>query len=367
MSAKTCATPCSASHSCISRSPGVSISNAPPGKTNSSREVVVCRPRLWLSRTGRTSCTVCPSSRFAIVDFPTPDDPSNTNVCPGLKTSSSSPKPSPVFALTTHTAVPTVTRSISAALAHASSQVSALFKTITGFAPDSQHCARYRSTRRGLKSSSNADTSSAVSTFAAITCSSILFPGDLRTNLLRLAKTSCITAVVLGSCSSAATQSPTAGQSAPSSAARRSFPLASAQLSPKSPATRQNFRCCAITRAGTAFFQSSPCQNASKYEFHPQPISDPAVDTDKSSRSHRQHTAAVRAKSKQRCSDGLELREGCCGQFLPAAETHPPARTLLMVRTVASVAELANAALPHSIALNQILATRPVRVNTQTI
>src|SRR5256885_1942572 len=124
---------------------------------------------------------------------------------------------------------------------------------MTGLAPDSQHCARYRSTRRGLKSLSSAETSS----------------------------------------------------------------------------------------AGTAFFQSSPCQNPSKYEFHPQPISDPAVDTDKSSRSHRQHTAAVSAKSKQRCSDGLELREGCCGQFLPAAETHPPARTLLMVRTGASVAELA--------------------------
>src|SRR5712692_9238956 len=60
---------------------------------------------------------------------------------------------------------------------------------------------------------------------------------------------------------------------------------------------------------------------------------------------------------------GLELREGCCGQFMPAAETHPPARTLLVVRTGASVAELSDAALPRSIALNQILATRPVRVN----
>src|SRR2546430_1785207 len=303
MSAKTCATPSSASHSCISRKPGVSINNAPAGKMNNSLLVVVCRPRLSLSRTGCTSCTVCPSSRFTIVDFPTPDDPSNTSVCPGLKNSSSSPKPSPVFALTTHTAVPTVTRSISAALAHASSQVSALFKTITGFAPDSQHCARYRSTRRGLKSSSNADTSSAVSTFAAITCSSILFPGDLRTNLLRLAKTSCITAVVLGSCSSAATQSPTAGQSAPSSAARRSLPLASAERSPNSPATHQNLRCCAITRAGTAVFQPPHCQNASKYEFHPRPVSAPVIDTEKSSRGI--HRFAVNACYS--CSTQLQL------------------------------------------------------------
>src|SRR5207245_8669094 len=44
-------------------------------------------------------------------------------------------------------------------------------------------------------------------------------------------------------------------------------------------------------------------------------------------------------------TSGLELREGCCGQFLPAAETHPPARTLLVVRTGASVTELSDAAL----------------------
>src|SRR5467141_2386975 len=289
MSAKACATPSSASHSCISRNPGVSMSSAPPGKTNSSLLVVVCRPRLSLSRTGRTSCTVCLSSRFAIVDFPTPDDPSSTNVCPGLRNPSSSPKPSPVFTLKTHTAVPTATRSISTAFARASSQASALFSTITGLAPDSQHCARYRSTRRGLKSPSNADTSNAVSTFAAITCSSIFFPGDLRTNLLGLGRTSWITAVVSVPWSSATTQSPTVGQSAPSSAASRSLPLASARHSPNSPATRQNFRCCATTRAGTAFFQSPPHQNASKYEFHPHLVSAPVIDTDESSCSLHQH------------------------------------------------------------------------------
>src|SRR5229473_5219794 len=286
MSAKTCATPSSASHSCISRKPGVSISNAPPGKTSSSREVVVCRPRLSLSRTGCTSWTASPRSRFAIVDLPTPEEPSSTNVCPGLRNSPSSLNPCSVFALTTHTAVPIATRFISTAFSRASSQASALFNTITGLAPDSQHCARYRSTRRGLKSISNADTSSAVSTFAAITCSSIFFPGDLRTNLLRLGKTSRITAVVSVPWSSTATQSPTAGQSAPSSAARRSLPLASAQHSPKSPATHQNFRCCPTTRAGTALFQSPPRQNASKYELHPHLAGDPVIDTEESSVSH---------------------------------------------------------------------------------
>ena len=128
MSAKACATPSSASHSCISRNPGVSMSSAPPGKTNSSLLLVVCRPRLSLSRTGCTPCTVCPRSRFTIVDFPTPDDPSNTNVCPGLRNSSSSLNPSPVIALTTQTAVPTATRSISTRFTRTSSQASALFK-----------------------------------------------------------------------------------------------------------------------------------------------------------------------------------------------------------------------------------------------
>src|SRR6267378_3493462 len=79
------------------------------------------------------------------------------------------------------------------------------------------------------------------------------------------------------------------------------------------------------------------------------------------------HTAAASAKSKQPSFSGFELREGCCGQFMPAAETHPPARTLLVVRTGASVAELSNAAHFHAIALNQILATHQVRVNNSNI
>jgi len=67
------------------------------------------------------------------------------------------------------------------------------------------------------------------------------------------------------------------------------------------------------------------------------------------------HTAAASAKSKQLSFSGFELREGCCGQFLPAAETHPPARTLLVVRTGASVTELSNAAHSRCITLNRIL------------
>jgi hypothetical protein len=168
-----------------------------------------------------------------------------------------------------YTGAPNATHSISAARTAASMQASALFNTNTGLAPDSQHCARYRSTRRGLKSPSSADTSKAVSTFAAITCSSIFFPADLRTNRLRLGKTSRMTAAFSPSRSSTATQSPTAGQSAPSSAVSRNLPAASAQHSPNSPATRQNPRCCAITRAGTTPSRAPSFQLASKYEFHP--------------------------------------------------------------------------------------------------
>jgi hypothetical protein len=139
-----------------------------------------------------------------------------------------------------------------------------LFKTMTGFALDSQHCARYRSTRRGLKSPSSAETSSTVSTLAASTCSAIFFPGVLRTNALRRGNTSRISAGPLAVSSSTAAQSPTAGQSASSSAAKRNFPAASAVCSPKSPATRQHPRCCATTRAGTVLSRSLSLQTAPK-------------------------------------------------------------------------------------------------------
>ena len=54
-------------------------------------------------------------------------------------------------------------------------------------------------------------------------------------------------------------------------------------------------------------------------------------------------------------------------QLTPAAETNPPARTLLMVRTGASVGELSNTAHSLDIALDQILETAPVRVNPRNI
>ena len=52
---------------------------------------------------------------------------------------------------------------------------------------------------------------------------------------------------------------------------------------------------------------------------------------------------------------------------MPAAETHPPARTLLVVRTGASVAELSDAAQSRGTALSKILPTDSVRVNLRII
>ena len=170
------------------------MSSAPPGKANSCLAVVVCRPRLSDSRTCSTSWRSRPSKRLTIVDFPTPEEPNRTSVCPRPKYLTNSSNPCAVFALTAHTGTPLPTFSISSTFSSRHSQASALFKMITGFAPDSQHCARYLSTRLGLKSPSSAETSRAVSTFAAITCSASFFPAIFRTNWLRRGSTSRIIA-----------------------------------------------------------------------------------------------------------------------------------------------------------------------------
>jgi len=106
----------------------------------------------------------------------------------------------------------------------------------------------------------------------------------------------------------AVTQSPTAGQSAPSSAARRSLPAASAQHSPNSPAMAQNFFCCEITRAGTTLPRSVLFHMASKYPFQPQ-FNKP---TEMPSAAATQHTATVGANS-----------DVCFGEFLRQRELRP--------------------------------------------
>jgi len=121
----------SASHNCISRNPGVSISSAPPDKAKSSRAVVVCRP--LLSPCARLHLLHCvPISRFAIVDFPTPKIPAAQGM-PGLRNSSSSRIPLRLRAHNAHTCSNRDAFHLRS-LSPTSPQASALFNTITGFA-----------------------------------------------------------------------------------------------------------------------------------------------------------------------------------------------------------------------------------------
>ncbi len=83
MSANVSFIPLSTFHNPNSRSPGVSISSPPPGRRNICRAVVVCLPLLSASRVGFVACFSSRSNRFTSVDFPTPEDPSNTIVFPG--------------------------------------------------------------------------------------------------------------------------------------------------------------------------------------------------------------------------------------------------------------------------------------------
>src|SRR5579871_1688555 len=274
ISANVSRIPASTFHNANSRSPGVSISNAPPGKRNKCRAVVVCRPLLSASRVGLVACFSSANNRFSSVDLPTPDEPSNTIVFPGQRSASSASIPFPVRALSASTGTPIAARSVSATCAATSTHSSALFSTTNGATPESQHCARYRSSRRGLKSISSAATKNAVSTFAAITCCSTRLPGALRENTPRRGNTQC-NMDRSSPTASAATQSPAAGHSTSRfpSAMLLNFPDGSAQLSPNSPASLHNPRCCETTRAGFAPPQSlSPNRSfhiASKYPFQP--------------------------------------------------------------------------------------------------
>jgi hypothetical protein len=63
----------------------VSISSAPLPNTNSSRDVVVCRPFPSDARTSEVAMRSVPSSWFASVDLPTPEEPMSATVRPRCK------------------------------------------------------------------------------------------------------------------------------------------------------------------------------------------------------------------------------------------------------------------------------------------
>ena len=85
MSPKLAASVASSTSGRKARRPGVSITQAPPGRRCSERDVVVCLPRLSCARTAPVSCTAAPSSVLVKVDLPAPDEPSSTSVCAGAR------------------------------------------------------------------------------------------------------------------------------------------------------------------------------------------------------------------------------------------------------------------------------------------
>ena len=84
-SSKAASTPSSAPSTSSARMPGVSTSSAPPGSSNSSRWVVVWRPRESESRTSPVAWRSSPSSALTSVDLPTPDEPRIAAVVPGRR------------------------------------------------------------------------------------------------------------------------------------------------------------------------------------------------------------------------------------------------------------------------------------------
>ena len=180
----------SPSQICSSRSPGVSISSAPFLSALSCRWRVVCRPRPS-RRSSAVGISSRPASRFSSVDLPTPDDPSRTIVRAGVRYASSASTPSPVTLLSACTGTPIATAS-AASIVSGSSFRSSFVSTTTGSAPLSQAVARYRSSRRTLKSPSSPETMKIVSTFATRTCSSAFSQGVLRETFVRRGSTASI-------------------------------------------------------------------------------------------------------------------------------------------------------------------------------
>src|SRR5437016_14529359 len=182
-------------------------------------------------------------------DFPTPEEPRSAVVPPARTISHNSTIPSPLTTLATTVRAPIADSSASARSSETCSRRSDLFKTMMGRAPLSHASVRYLSTRRALNSRLSELTSSTVSTFAATICSSVFLPAVLRENLLCRSKTKWI--VERSPCSSARTQSPTAGNISREAASWRSFPRTSAQRSPFCEIILYSSRFSSLTLART--------------------------------------------------------------------------------------------------------------------
>ena len=125
-------------------------------------------------------------------------------------------------------------------------------RTITGEAPLSHVSVRYRSSRRRFRSSLSDVTTKTTSTLATSTCSSVACQAVLRENFVRRERTAWIVPPVSSVCVATATQSPTTGSSAVSSASCLRRPATSTRSSPASVKTSQAPRCCTATLPGTS-------------------------------------------------------------------------------------------------------------------
>ena len=172
------------------------MSRAPPGRTISSRRVVVCRPLESSSRTGAVARRSRPielvdqggfaDSRRAEQDMgPAGRRRSPQGLQPGLgqrgngqgfgaRAEPPGPRPD---------------------AARASGRRSALFRRTTGSAPLSRAMTIWRSRRRTLKSKSRPWTRKIVSMLAARTCSSVLRPAAFRDRRVRRGRTAWMTAL----------------------------------------------------------------------------------------------------------------------------------------------------------------------------
>ena len=82
MSGNAPARPSSASHSCTSRMPGLSMRIPPPGRSTSCRRVVVCLPAPSARTAPVARSWSSPASVFTRVDFPAPEGPRRAPVTP---------------------------------------------------------------------------------------------------------------------------------------------------------------------------------------------------------------------------------------------------------------------------------------------
>ncbi len=158
----------------------------------SSRAVVVCRPRQSSSLISLTFCLSLPSRAFMSVDFPTPDEPSNTTVLPSWRYSDRGRMPMPSVALIAYIGTSCAIAFTSFILASTFPHISDLFNNITGSTRFCLTTERYLSNRLIFRSRLREVIIKATSILVTIICSPVAFPASFREILLFLGRIACI-------------------------------------------------------------------------------------------------------------------------------------------------------------------------------